>query len=117
MDIGSAKPRRRAAASLIDLRDFGKPTARGIFAQIVSKSLGRSLIGKNTLLVGGTQMYYKSLIELDSGLPEANAELREQIRSQAKKEGWPALHAQLAQCDPVTAARLHPNHSSRIERA
>ena len=119
LDIGSAKPTAdEPPHHLIDLREFWETYSAGDFRadcqQVVAQILAR---GKTPLLVGGTQMYYKSLIELDPGLPEANAKLREQIRAEAKKEGWPALHAKLAQCDPATAARLHPNHSSRIERA
>lgn len=119
LDIGSAKPTAgEPPHHLIDLREFWQTYSAGDFRADCQKVVGQILDrGKIPLLVGGTQMYYKSLIELDSGLPEANAELRKQIRAQAQEEGWPALHAQLAQCDPVAAARLHPNHSSRIERA
>lgn len=119
LDIGSAKPSAgEPPHHLIDLRDFWETYSAGDFRADCQRVVGQIVDrGKTPLLVGGTQMYYKSLIELDSGLPEANAELREQIRAQAQTEGWPALHAQLAKCDPVTAARLHPNHSSRIERA
>ena len=99
MDIGTAKPTpaERAAAPhhLIDIR------ARG----------------RLPVLVGGTMLYFKALYEGLDDLPPADAAVRRQIEERAAQEGWPALHAELARVDPITAARLAPGDSQRIQRA
>jgi tRNA dimethylallyltransferase len=69
------------------------------------------------LLVGGTMLYYKALTQGLNDLPGADAEVRAALDAQALRDGWPALHARLAEVDPVTAARLAPNDSQRIQRA
>lgn len=119
LDIGSAKPgAHEAPHALVDIRDFWDTYSAGDFREdCVAAVRAIEQRGRKPVLVGGTQMYYKSLLDFESGLPQANAQLRDQIREQARQQGWPALHQQLQQFDPVTAARLHPNHSSRIERA
>ena len=73
--------------------------------------------GRHVLLVGGTMLYLKALLEPMDDLPPAQPELRAVIDAQARELGWPALHAELAQVDPVTAQRLSPNDSQRIQRA
>jgi tRNA dimethylallyltransferase len=69
------------------------------------------------LLVGGTMLYFKALREGLSVLPEADAAVRAQLDIEAAARGWPAMHAELARVDPLTAARLPPNDSQRIQRA
>src|SRR5699024_7485415 len=69
------------------------------------------------VLCGGTMMYYNALLKGLSPLPPADPGIRAQLDKQAETMGWPALHKQLAQQDPVTAARLAPNDSQRIQRA
>ena len=73
--------------------------------------------GKIPVLVGGTMMYFKALLEGISPLPEADPEIRAQLEQEALKEGWPALHQQLQEIDPVAAERIKPNDSQRINRA
>jgi tRNA dimethylallyltransferase len=73
--------------------------------------------GKTPLLVGGTMLYLKALLEGLNDIPAADAQVRAQIHQQAEQLGWPALHTQLAQVDPQTAARLAPGDSQRIGRA
>jgi tRNA dimethylallyltransferase len=73
--------------------------------------------GKTPLLVGGTMLYLKALLEGLNDIPAANPEIRAQIQEEAERIGWPALHARLAQVDPQTAARLAPGDSQRIGRA
>jgi tRNA dimethylallyltransferase len=122
MDIGTAKPdaatRARVAHHLIDIID---PTeaysaarfARDAFAAIATIR-GR---GRVPILAGGTMLYFKALSEGLSTLPGADPALRARLDARAANEGWPALHAELARVDPLTAARLEPGDSQRIQRA
>ncbi len=75
------------------------------------------LRGRVPLLVGGTMLYFKALLEGLADLPEADPEVRRAIDAEAAGRGWPALHAELARVDPVTAARLEPGDAQRIQRA
>ena len=122
MDIGTAKPTRLELASvphhLINIRD---PLTAYSAAEFASDA--RRLIvditarGKLPLLVGGTMLYFKALRHGLDDMPHANPALRADIEAQAAHIGWPAMHAELAQVDPVTAARLAPADSQRISRA
>jgi tRNA dimethylallyltransferase len=69
------------------------------------------------LLVGGTMLYFKALREGIDALPAADAAVRQQLDDEAASHGWAALHAELARVDPVTAARLPPADTQRIQRA
>ena len=69
------------------------------------------------LLVGGTMLYFKALLEGLSPLPSADPEVRARIEQQAAEQGWNALHQQLQEIDPVAAARIHPNDPQRLSRA
>jgi tRNA dimethylallyltransferase len=73
--------------------------------------------GKIPLLVGGTMLYFKALVDGLSDLPEANQSIRAEIDAEALNLGWPAMHAKLALIDSVTATRLMPNDMQRIQRA
>jgi tRNA dimethylallyltransferase len=122
MDIGTAKPtaaeRARVPHHLVDIRDPAQPYSAAEFAAdaqgIVEDLRAR---GKRVVLAGGTMLYFKALFEGLAAMPAADAALRAAIEAEAASAGWPALHAQLAQVDPVTAARLAPNDAQRIQRA
>ncbi|MEM5454328.1 tRNA (adenosine(37)-N6)-dimethylallyltransferase MiaA [Paraburkholderia phytofirmans] len=122
MDIGTAKPtaEERAVAPhhLIDIVD---PTDAYSAAQFRADTLRLTgeihARGRLPLLVGGTMLYYKALTQGLNDLPAADADVRATLDADAAREGWPALHARLASVDPVTAARLAPNDSQRIQRA
>ena len=73
--------------------------------------------GKIPLLVGGTMLYFKALIEGMNDLPEADPMVRLMIDTLAEEKGWPGVHANLMKVDPETAARLDPNDSQRVQRA
>ncbi|HAL37335.1 MAG TPA: tRNA (adenosine(37)-N6)-dimethylallyltransferase MiaA, partial [Polaromonas sp.] len=73
--------------------------------------------GRLPLLVGGTMLYFKALFDGLDDMPKADPAVRAVLASEAAEKGWPALHAELAQVDPVTAARLEPQDSQRISRA
>ncbi|HEX7889102.1 MAG TPA: tRNA (adenosine(37)-N6)-dimethylallyltransferase MiaA [Ramlibacter sp.] len=122
MDIGTAKPtaaeRARVPHHLIDIRDPAQPYSAAEFAadaQAIVQDLRAR--GKRVVLAGGTMLYFKALFEGLAAMPAADPALRAAIEAEAAIAGWPALHAQLAQVDPVTAARLAPNDAQRIQRA
>lgn len=116
LDIGSAKP--DYPHHLIDIRD---PAQAYSAAQFVAdtRPLVEDIVarGRTPLLVGGTMLYFKALLEGLSAMPGADPVIRAEIAEQAAREGWPAIHRQLAEVDPDAAARIHPNHSQRLSRA
>ncbi len=122
MDIGTAKPTaaERAAVPhhLIDIID---PAESYSVAQFRSSTIALvaqiNARGKLALLVGGTMMYFKGLVDGLDALPQADPEIRARLDAEAAEIGFPALHARLATIDPVTAARLELNDSQRIQRA
>jgi len=73
--------------------------------------------GRHPLLVGGTMLYFKALMHGLNDMPAASPPVRAALEARARAQGWPALHAELAQVDPTTAARLAPNDAQRIQRA
>lgn len=122
MDIGTAKPTPQELAAVPHhLIDIILPTDTFSAADFVGAC--NTLIGdirargKVPVIVGGTMMYFKALVSGLDDLPPADADIRAAIESRAALEGWPALHAQLAEIDPVTAERLKPNDSQRLQRA
>ena len=122
LDIGSAKPDKAtleiAPHHLIDIRDPLDAYSAADFLTDATRVMAEiTARGNIPLLVGGTMLYFKVLLEGLSEMPEANAEIRAQIQHQADSEGWPAVYKQLQAVDPETAAELHPNHSQRIQRA
>jgi tRNA dimethylallyltransferase len=122
MDIGTAKPTaaERAAVPhhLIDIRDPAQAYSAAEFVADASRLVSEiNARRKLALLAGGTMLYFKSLFEGLDEMPPANAQVRTQIEADATQRGWPALHEELASHDPVTAARLAPNDSQRIQRA
>ena len=122
MDIGTAKPtmeeRERVPHHLIDIVDpadaYSAAQFRTDTLRLVREITAR---GRVPLLVGGTMLYYKALTQGLNDLPGADAEVRATLDAQALRDGWPALHARLAEVDPITAGRLAPNDSQRIQRA
>ena len=122
MDIGTAKPGAAELAAvphhLIDIRDPLQPYSAAEFVTDATRLIGDiQARGKLALLVGGTMLYFKALFEGLDDMPKADAGVRAGIEEQARAHGWPALHAELARVDPVTAARLQPGDSQRIQRA
>jgi tRNA dimethylallyltransferase len=122
MDIGTAKPSAadRAAVPhhLIDILDPAQTFSAALFVAEVQRLVPQiQARGRLPLLVGGTMMYFHALRTGLHALPAADAVLRATIEQQAREQGWPALHAELARVDPVTAARLAPADGQRIQRA
>src|SRR5574343_953470 len=122
MNIGTAKPDAQTLTryphALVDIitpeESYSAARFREDALQVMAESTAR---GRIPLLVGGTMLYVKALLEGLSDLPQANPELRADIDARAKQHGWPAVHQELAKLDLSTAARLAPNDSQRIQRA
>ncbi len=122
MNIGTAKPSASELAAvphhLIDIRDPLNAYSAAEFAHDALACVAdiRSR-GKMPILVGGTMLYFKALMEGLNDMPAANAEVRAGIQAEAENLGWPAMHTLLSEVDPLTAARLAPADSQRISRA
>ena len=122
LDIGTAKPTAEELAlaphRLIDIRDPAQPYSAADFRIDALKEMAEiTSRGRIPLLVGGTMLYFKVLKEGLANLPEANDVVRAEILLEAQTHGWPYIHQKLATIDPVTAARLTPNDSQRLQRA
>jgi len=122
MDVGTAKPdaatRARVPHHLIDLIEPTEAYSAARFrADALAAVQASRARGRMPLLVGGTMLYFKALREGLSELPRADAAVRAAIDARAARVGWPSLHAELARIDPLTAARLAPADSQRIQRA
>ncbi len=122
MDIGTAKPTPAELAAvphhLIDIIDPAQSYSAAQFVADATRLIADiQSRGKLPLLVGGTMLYFKALFNGLDDMPPADAAVRAQIDAEAAAQGWPALHAQLATVDAITAARVSPNDSQRIQRA
>jgi len=122
MDIGTAKPSAAEQAAVPHhLIDIVEPSEAYSAARFVADATQRiaqiNSRGRLALLVGGTMLYFKALIDGLDPMPAADPAVRAALDARAAAEGWPALHAELARVDPVTAARLPPGDSQRIQRA
>ena len=122
MDIGTAKPDAatlaRAPHHLLDIRDPADAYSAAAFRDDALKLMADiTARGRVPFLVGGTMLYFRALLQGLDDLPRADAAVRKALEAEAAARGWPALHAELAQSDPQTAARLAPNDSQRIGRA
>lgn len=122
MDIGTAKPGQevlqRAPHHLIDVIDPMQVYSAAQFREDALRLMADiTARGKVPLLVGGTMLYFRALEQGLGGLPEADAQVRAELGSEAAEIGWPGMHAKLAAIDPETAARLQPADSQRIQRA
>lgn len=122
MDIGTAKPdaqaRSRVVHHLIDVCDPAEPYSAARFRDDALRLIDDIRVRHRIpMLVGGSMLYFRALTGGLSNLPPANAPLRAAIGARAGREGWPALHAELATLDAPSAARLHPNDGHRIQRA
>lgn len=122
MDIGTAKPSAEEQAlaphRLIDILDPTEAYSAADFRRDALEAMAEiTAAGRIPLLVGGTMLYFKALLEGLSPLPAANPEIRQQIEQEALTKGWSVLHDELQAIDPVSAARIHPNDPQRLSRA
>ena len=122
MDIGTAKPSKALLAEyphqLIDILDPAQSYSAADFRRDALQAMAEiSARGNIPLLVGGTMLYFKALLEGLADMPAADAQVRESLEADAQRLGWQALHERLAAVDPVSAARIHPNDPQRLIRA
>lgn len=122
MDIGTAKPDAAEQAiaphHLIDIRDPSEAYSAAEFVRDATRLIHDiHARGHLPLLVGGTMLYFKALLQGLDDLPPADATVRAALDAEARTRGWAALHAELSRVDPVTAARLPPGDTQRIQRA
>ncbi|MCC8379420.1 tRNA (adenosine(37)-N6)-dimethylallyltransferase MiaA [Xenorhabdus sp. PB30.3] len=122
MDIGTAKPsaeeQAQAPHRLIDILDPADVYSAADFRRDALEQMAEiTAAGRIPLLVGGTMLYFKALLEGLSPLPSADPEVRAVIEQEAEEHGWESLHQQLQEIDPVAAARIHPNDPQRLTRA
>ncbi len=122
MDIGTAKPTSEELAQaphrLLNMLDPAQAYSAADFRRDALKEMAEiTASGRIPLLVGGTMLYFKALLEGLSPLPSANADIRARIEQQAAEQGWDALHRELQEIDPVAARRIHPNDPQRLSRA
>ncbi len=116
LDIGSAKP--DYPHHLVDIRDPAEPYSVAEFCDGARAAILDILARQRTpLLVGGTMLYFKALLEGIADMPAADPDIRAHLESEARAKGWPHLHRMLEEVDPELAATIHPNHSQRIGRA
>ncbi|PKF50126.1 tRNA (adenosine(37)-N6)-dimethylallyltransferase MiaA [Enterovibrio nigricans] len=122
MDIGTAKPTAEELAlaphRLIDIKDPSEVYSAADFRADALREM-EEIVAKERipLLVGGTMLYFKALLEGLSPLPSAEPAIRAKIEQEAKEQGWQALHDELCRIDPVAGARIHPNDPQRLSRA
>lgn len=122
MDIGTAKPSQAELAAaphrLIDILDPAESYSVMNFREDALREMAEiTAQGKIPLLVGGTMLYYKALLDGLSPLPSADPAIRAEIEAKAEKLSWQALHQALLNIDPIAGARINPNDSQRINRA
>ena len=122
MDIGTAKPSKAELAlaphRLINICDPAESYSAANFRTDALREMQEiSAQGKIPLLVGGTMLYYKALLEGLSPLPSADEKVRSEIEAKAALIGWSGLHQELSKIDPISAQRINPNDSQRINRS
>ncbi len=122
MNIGTAKPDaeilRQYPHHLVDIRNPDQVYSAADFrSEVLTLMSAISERGNIPLLVGGTMLYFKVLIEGIASMPAADSAIREKIAREAKTGGWQKVHQRLAEVDPESAARIHPNDPQRLQRA
>lgn len=114
--IGAAKP--DYPHHLIHIREPADPYTAADFATDAKTCIDDILSrGRRPILVGGSMLYFRALIQGFDDIPCIDPAIRAAIECEGRESGWPALHKQLAEVDPDIARKLHPNHSQRICRA
>ena len=122
LNIGSGKPApevlQKYPHKLIDKLELHETYSAGLFRDDAMEEISNSIKSRNyPILVGGTMLYFRSLVQGLSVLPSADDSIRQFISKEAKEKGWPYLHMRLAKIDPKSAKKIHPNDSQRIQRA
>ena len=122
IDIGSGKPSKEILGkypqNLLSFIDPWKSYSTALFINDATREIELCDKSKKVpLLVGGTMLYFKSLLGGISRMPKADQNVRNELSCEAKERGWESLHKKLTEIDPESASRIHPNDSQRIHRA
>lgn len=122
LDIGSAKPSAdelaKAPHRLLDVVDPAEAYSAARFRKDALREIDEIIkSGRIPLLVGGTMLYFRALLQGLSELPESDQVTRKKLEQQAKEIGWEKMHQRLAEVDTEAAKRIHPNDPQRISRA
>ncbi|MBA3505190.1 MAG: tRNA (adenosine(37)-N6)-dimethylallyltransferase MiaA [Betaproteobacteria bacterium] len=122
MDIGTAKPgaaeRARVPHHLLDILDPTERYSAALFVRdAATMAADIRARGRIPIFAGGTMLYFKAITEGLSALPHAEPAIRDELAFRAARDGWPAMHAELALLDPVAAARIKPHDAQRVQRA
>lgn len=122
MDIGTAKPDaetlQQAPHRLLDFIDPSQTYSAADFREDALREMKEiTAAGKIPLLVGGTMLYFRALLNGIAPLPSADETIRQRLKAEAELHGWDSLHKKLVSIDPVAGARIHPNDPQRIQRA
>ena len=122
LNIGSAKPSdeelTKAPHRLIDVVDPLEIYSAARFRKDALREMAEiTQAGRIPLLVGGTMLYFRALLQGLSELPAADAATRQKLEQQAAELGWEKMHQRLTEIDPEAGARIHPNDPQRIGRA
>jgi len=122
LDIGSAKPtaaeRSLVPHHLIDLREPWEPYSAAEFARDAAAAIEGILArGRLPLLVGGTGLYFRALLDGLSPMPESDPAMRARLQAELAARGSAAMHDELAAVDPLAATRIRPGDAQRIVRA
>jgi tRNA dimethylallyltransferase len=122
MNIGTAKPSAEALAAaphrLIDFLDPSEAYSAARFCADARREIADIVAqGHIPLLVGGTMLYFRTLLHGIASMPPADQAVRSALSQEAEQSGWPVLHQQLMRVDPLAASRIHPNDPQRIQRA
>lgn len=122
MDIGTAKPSiemlNRYPHHLVDILEPTESYSAASFRVDALRAMDEiTRAGKIPLLVGGTMLYFRALEKGLSELPPADSAVRERLDAELAEQGSEVLHRRLAEIDPESAARIHPNDPQRLQRA
>ncbi len=122
MNIGTAKPTAEVLAAaphrLIDFLDPREPYSAARFCADAQREITDIVTqGHIPLLVGGTMLYFRALLQGMASMPSADQAVRDALGREAEQSGWQVLHGELMRVDPLAASRIHPNDPQRIQRA
>lgn len=122
LDVGTGKPdaaaRARVPHHMLDLLEPADVANAARYAREARAAVvAIRARGRAAIVVGGSGLYVRALLTGLFAGPGRDAAFRERLRARAARDGWRALHAELAARDPETAARVHPNDAVRITRA
>ena len=123
MDIGSAKPSKEEQTlyphHLIDIITPLEVYSAAQFVDDSTKLIDQiHAKGKTPILVGGTMLYFKALLEgLADNLPNADENIRQEIEAQAQQNGWEWIYEELKRVDPLAGERFKISDRQRIIRA